>query len=135
MIPMFPMTTMADPLLPDSHDSNDSNDSNDPTLTISMIPMIPMISMIDMCTHDFASAQRTWHIAMRYVQLPEYYNISTLNLVWQNPHNCTTKILATGGDEKCGVPPRWAWMRLRNETTAGKEAARPLMGLPQGSLC
>ena len=57
--------------------------------------MIPMISMIDMCAHDSASAQRTWHIAMRYVQLPEYYNISTLNLIWQKIPSRTTKIERT----------------------------------------
>ena len=93
MIPMFPMTTMADPLLPDSHDSNDSNDSNDPpTLTISMISMIPMISMIDMVPTILPQLNE-FGVAMRNVQLPEYYNISTLNLVWQKRKDLIDKFL------------------------------------------
>ena len=124
MIPMIPMIPMT-PHPNNFHDFHDSHDFHDRH-----------------GTHDFASAQRTWHIAMRYVQLPEYYNISTLNLVWQkrttnmsNQTKIERILVSDGGGEKCGVPPRWAWMRLRNETTAGKEASRPLMGLPQCSLC
>ena len=72
MIPMIPITPHPNNFH-DFHDSHDFHDRHG--------------------THDFASAQRTWHIAMRYVQLPEYYNISTLNFVWQKRKDLIDKFL------------------------------------------
>ena len=56
-----------------------------------MIPMIPMIDMVPTILPQF----NEFGVAMRNVQLPEYYNISTLNLIWQKIPSRTTKIERT----------------------------------------